>query len=135
MSRKGGVVARIVKTTDTATLDGFVHENVSPDASRVSTDEHSGYRLLGRTYEHGVVRRSAGQYRVGDAYTNTIEGYWSLLKRQIYGIHHWVSPKHLSRYVDESTWRYNRRDMAEGGRANALIAASSGRLTYKALIA
>lgn len=135
IQRKGSVVARVIERTDTATLDGFVHENVSPTATLVSTDEHAGYRHLGRTFTHGVVRHSAGQYRDGDACTNTIEGYWSLLKRQIIGIHHWVSPKHLSRYVDEMSWRYNRRDMAEGHRVNALIEGAGGRLTYRTLIA
>ncbi len=58
----------------------------------------------------------------GDAHTNSIEGVWALLKRQIYGIHHWVSDKHLSRYLSESSWRFNRRKMGEGERLNALIA-------------
>ena len=60
---------------------------------------------------------------------------WALLRRQIVGIHHWVSPKHLSRYVDEMTWRFNRRDMAMPDRLNDLFTCVEGRLTYKALIA
>ncbi|HXQ17160.1 MAG TPA: IS1595 family transposase, partial [Caulobacteraceae bacterium] len=111
VQRKGGVHARVIDRTDTATLDAFVHENVSPDAVLVSTDEHSGYRHLSRTFTHGVVRHSAGQYVVGQVHTQTIEGFWSLLKRQIYGIHHWVSAKHLNRYVAEAAWRYNRREV------------------------
>jgi hypothetical protein len=67
-------------------------------------------------------------------HTNGIESAWSLLKRQIYGTHHWVSPKHLSRYVSEMAWRYNRRDMGEGDRLNDMIAGSDGRLTYIGLI-
>lgn len=67
--------------------------------------------------------------------TNGIEGAWSLLKRQIIGIHHWVSERHLGYYVGEMTWRYNRRGMGEGERVNALVAASSGRLRYRELIA
>ena len=135
IEREGEVVARVVTKTDTATLDGFVHEVVADDAELVTTDEHSGYRLLGRTFNHRVVRHSKGEYVTGRAHTNTIEGYWSHLKRQIIGIHHWVSAKHLSRYVDEMTWRYNRREMAEGARVDALIACADGRLTYRALIA
>ena len=77
-----------------------------------------------------------GEYvRKGFIHTNGIEGAWSLLKRQIYGIHHWVSGKHLSRYVSEMTWRYNRRSMGEGERLNALISGSDGRLRYEELIA
>jgi hypothetical protein len=57
------------------------------------------------------------------------------LKRQIFGIHHWVSPKHLDRYVQEMTWRDNRRDLKVTPRMNDLFACVEGRLTYKALIA
>jgi len=67
--------------------------------------------------------------------TNGIESVWALLKRQIIGIHHWVSDKHLSRYLAEMTWRYNRRELGEGVRLNSLLAQAEGRLTYKALIA
>ena len=59
---------------------------------------------------------------------------WALLKRQIVGIHHWVSPKHLDNYVGEMTWRFNRRDMKAADRMNDLFAYVEGRLTYKALI-
>lgn len=135
VSRRGRMIAQVVSHTNTATLDGFVHANVSPKATLVSTDEHPAYRLLGRTYKHGVVRHSAGEYRKGDAYTNTVEGAWSLLKRQIIGIHHWVSPKHLDRYVQEMTFRYSRREMGEGARFNDLLGNIEKRLTYKALIA
>jgi transposase-like protein len=135
IQRGGKAVATVVVRTDTRTLDSFVHEFVAPTATLVSTDEHSGYRHLGRTYQHGVVRHSAGQYRLGDCHTNSIEGFWSLLKRQIIGIHHFVTPKHLNRYVAEVTWRFNLRDIGEGDRVNALLDQTSGRLTYKELIA
>lgn len=135
IQRGGKAVATVVARTDTRTLDRFVHEFVAPTATLVSTDEHSGYRHLGRTYKHGVVRHSAGEYRLGDAHTNSIEGFWALLKRQIVGIHHFVTPKHLNRYVAEVTWRFNLRDIGEGDRVNTLLDQTSGRLTYKELIA
>lgn len=135
VSRKGAMTARVITSTNTATLDGFVHANVSAEATLVSTDEHSGYRLLGRTYNHGIVRHGRGEYVNGATHTNTIEGAWALLKRQIIGIHHWVSPKHLDRYVQEMTFRYNRRDVAKAGRLNDLLANVEGRLTYKVLTA
>lgn len=135
IQRGGKAVATVVSRTDTRTLDRFVHEFVAPTATLVSTDEHAGYRHLGRTYTHGVVRHSAGEYRLGDCHTNGIEGFWSLLKRQIIGIHHFVTPKHLNRYVAEVTWRFNLRDIGEGDRVNALLDQTSGRLTYKELIA
>ena len=70
----------------------------------------------------------------GDAHTNTIESVWALLKRQIVGTHHWVSPKHLQQYVSEMAWRLNRRELSPEDRINALFTAVEGRLTYKALI-
>jgi transposase-like protein len=134
LERGGNVVATVIDRTDTATLDGFAHAVIAPSAT-VSTDEHSGYRHLGRTFAHGVVRHSAGEYVSGAIHTNGIEGYWSLLKRQIVGIHHFVSPKHLNRYVSESAWRFNLRSAGEGERVNALLAETNGRLRYKELIA
>jgi len=73
LERGGKAVATVIDRTDTATLDGFVHAVVDPSAI-VSTDEHSGYRRLGRTFEHGVVRHSAGEYVNGSYHTNGIEG-------------------------------------------------------------
>lgn len=134
LERGGKVHAKVIDNTDTKTLDTFVHTMVAP-ASSVSTDEHSGYRHLGRTYTHGVVRHGAGEYVKGATHTNGIEGYWSQLKRQIIGIHHFVTPKHLNRYVSESAWRFNLRSMGEGERVNEMLASTSGRLTYKDLIA
>ena len=94
-----------------------------------------GYRGLDAEYVHAVIKHTAGEYVREGVHTNTIEGFWSLFKRQIFGIHHWVSEKHLDQYVGEATWRYNRRMANDGGRANALLAASEGkRLTYQALI-
>lgn len=74
--------------------------------------------------------------RLYHAHTNGIESVWALLKRQIIGHHHWVSPKHLDRYVGEMAYRFNRRDMSEGARMNGLLADTNGRrLRYRELIA
>lgn len=134
LERGGDVVATVIDRTDTATLDGFAHAVVDP-AATISTDEHAGYRHLGRTFAHGVVRHSAGEFSRGGFHTNGIEGFWALLKRQIVGIHHFVTPKHLNRYVGESTWRFNARNLGEGERVNALLAQATGRLTYRELTA
>lgn len=110
ISRKGMVIAKVIENTDTATLDGFVHQAVGPNVSLVSTDEHSGYRLLSRDLPHSVVRHGAGQYVVGSVHTNTIEGFWSLLKRGIMGSYHKVSKDYLPLYMNEFSWRYNNRN-------------------------
>lgn len=82
-----------------------MRENVSTQADALFTDEWIGYRGLSAEYPHHVIRHTHGEYVKGRTHTNTIEGFWSLFKRQVYGIHHWVSTKHLQRYVNEATWR------------------------------
>ena len=84
------------------------------------TDEHPSFVGLDGPYKHHTVNHSAGEYvRHYTLHTNSIESVWALLKRQIVGIHHWVSPKHLSRYATEMTWRYSRRDMRVTGKRSA----------------
>ncbi len=111
IARKGMVVAKIIENTDTATLDGFVRQTVAgPKAVKlVATDEHSGYRLLGREYNHGVVKHGQGEYLVGTTHTNTIENFWSLFKRGIIGSYHKVSKEYLPLYVNEFAFRFNNR--------------------------
>ena len=106
------------------------------EGSIVLTDEYPGYKGLSERYYHRTVNHSAGEYGYGFYFhINSIEGAWSHIKRQIYGIHHWISDKHLGRYLSEMTWRYNRREMEEGDRLNALLGRVDGRLRYKELIA
>jgi hypothetical protein len=90
ISRKGNVVLRVIDSTDTRTLDGFVHEFASNKVSLLCTDEHSGYRLLSRDLPHRIIRKS-GDYVVGALHTNTIEGFRSILKRGVVGTYHKVS--------------------------------------------
>jgi transposase-like protein len=106
------------------------------EGSIVLTDEYAGYSGLGKTYYHKTVNHSQGEYSRGYYFhINSIEGAWSHIKRQIYGIHHWISDKHLGNYLSEMTWRYNRRDVKDGDRMNEFFGRVDGRLTYKALIA
>jgi transposase-like protein len=135
IQRKGSVVTRVVENVQADTLMEFARNTLSPKVDLVVTDKWVGYKNLGKEYPHASIDHAAGEYRRGRAHTNTIEGYWSQLKRQIYGVHHWVSGKHLNRYASEMAWRYNRRDMREGERLSAMIASSDGRLKYQGLIA
>ena len=107
VSRKGNVVARVIARTDTKTYDRFVRETVSTKVSLLATDEHSGYRLLGDEFPHAFVRHASGQYVIGAIHTNTIEGFWSILKRSVVGTYHNVSRKYLPLYVAECAFRYN----------------------------
>lgn len=110
VERKGRVKAMIADNASGKTLKGIAREHILP-ASIVYTDEWSGYRGIDKVngYEHRRVNHSAGVYVLGDAHTNTIEGFWSLLKRGIGGVYHSVSKKYLQSYLDEYTFRYNRR--------------------------
>ena len=135
LERDGELRAAHVADSSAATYQGAVRQNVAKGAT-IMTDEDRSFRGLARDYRHHTVNHSAGEYvHHYTIHTNGIESVWALLKRQIIGVHHWVSPKHLRRYVDEMTWRFNRRDMKATGRMNGLFECVEGRLTYKALIA
>lgn len=84
---------------------------------------------------HFVVKHAEGEFVTGNAHTNTIEGFWSLLKRGIIGIYHFTSKKHLQKYLDEFSFRYNTRSIADGQRVNLMLSYCESRLTYKMLIA
>ena len=113
VKRKGNVIARVIENTSRETLDAFVRMAVADDVSLISTDEFSAYRHLGLTYPHGVVRHGVGEYVHGAIHTNTIEGFWSLVKRGIMGTFHKVSRKYLHLYVNEFEFRYNNRKNAD----------------------
>lgn len=133
LERGGELRARPIPGT--ANAKDEILENVA-QSSHLMTDEWSGYRLVDKHYIRQSVRHSAGEYvRKAVVHVNGIEGFWSLLKRQIYGIHHWVSAKHLRRYVDEAVWRYNRRAVEDENRVGEFLTRVDGRLTYRALIA
>ena len=75
-----------------------------------------------------------GEYVNGRIHTNTIEGFWSILKRGIVGIYHFTSRKHIQKYVDEFVFRYNTRNIEESCRFNFMLSNTEYRLTYKELI-
>lgn len=109
IERGGAVRAKVIQNTDTSTLDSFVREAVSQRVTLVATDDYSGYRQLGKNYNHGTVNHGKGEYVVGAIHTNTIESFWSLLKRGIVGSYHKVSKEHLPAYVSEFEFRFNNR--------------------------
>ena len=109
VQRKGNVVARVINSVDTKTLSAFINEAISHKVSLISTDDHTGYRGLGNSFPHGMVHHNAGEYVYGAIHTNTIEGFWSLVKRGIMGSFHKVSRKYLPLYVNEFEFRDNNR--------------------------
>lgn len=116
------------------TFKEVVRENVKPDAV-IMTDTHLAYQGLAFEYAgHGTVNHSQSEYRNGICYTNGVEGFFSSLKRSIFGIYHQVSPKHLQRYCEETSYRYNTRKISDKDRFINTLSKSEGRLTYKNLI-
>lgn len=132
----GEVRATPVADTTAPTLQGYVIANVAAGAS-ITTDEFSAYRGLGaKGYIHHTVNHSAGEYvRHYCIHTNGIESFWALLKRGHYGVYHYMSPKHLHRYVNEFAFRLNTKEAGTMGFIEATIGRMIGkRLTYKGLI-
>lgn len=108
--RRGKVVAVTVPNAQKATLMPYVAERVLPK-STVYTDEYATYRGLRKAgYRHRRIQHSEKVYVSGDVHTNTVEGFWSLVKRGLGGVYHSVSAKHLQGYLNEYAWRYNERD-------------------------
>jgi len=112
VERGGRVFASTIKSVSIPTLTNFVVEHVIP-ASEVFTDELSSYNDLsapvGGKMRHRRIKHSERVYVSGDVHTNTIEGFWSLVKRGINGAYHSVSKKYLNSYLNEYVWRYNQR--------------------------
>ena len=132
VERGGKLNAKCVDDVTIRTLTKEIVRYVN-DAT-VYSDKWLGYNALKRIYDHQFIKHGAGQYVNGRVHTNTIEGFWSLLKRGIVGIYHFTSVKHLQKYVDEFVFRYNTRDTSEVSRFNLLLSNTENRLTYERLI-
>lgn len=135
MGEDNQVIAVPVADNTGKTLKAFVRENAAAGAT-VVTDQHGGYIGLAKEgYKHVRVNHSLGQYVIGKDHTNGIESFWALLKRGHYGIYHYISPKHLHRYVNEFAFRQNTKEAGTMGFIEATIGRMIGkRLTYKGLI-
>lgn len=109
--RGGRVHAKVVKGLTHKTLSRIIRENIEPDKSKIFTDEFRGYCRVAGIAEHKTVDHRY-QYVNGEVHTNTIEGFWALLKRGIVGQYHQVSARHLPKYINEFCYRHNHRDNA-----------------------
>ncbi len=136
VERGGKVRSFHTETVTGKTLKQVIQENVTAD-SHVMTDDHPGYRGLRKNFRrHSTIRHQWKVYarREGDIVisTNTIEGFFSLLKRGVIGTFHHVSKHHLHRYLSEFDFRYNARKITDGERALLALKGFEGkRLTYK----
>jgi transposase len=115
VERGGRVIAKVTPDVRSATIFPIVHEYVMP-ASTIYSDEYPIYDRLATPangYVHHRIKHAERVYVMGDVHTNTIEGFWSLVKRGIGGVYHSVSRKYLQSYLNEYSFRYNRRDSKE----------------------
>ncbi|MEO8087032.1 MAG: IS1595 family transposase [Bacteroidota bacterium] len=134
LQENGKVVNYMVKNADIKTLSKIMADHVEK-GSTIVTDGYHAYKRLSANYTHVVVDHNKDIYVVNGLSTNNLEGYWSLLKRGIVGIYHYVSPKHLHRYCNEFAFRYNSREDSEAIRFDFGIEQAEGkRLTYNNLI-
>jgi transposase-like protein len=135
VERKGRVRSHHVPSVNAKTLRPIIKAQLD-GASVVYTDEGATSKGLGRMFEkHESVNHSIGEYVRGDAHTNTIESYFSIMKRGINGVYHHVSQQHLKRYLAEFDFRYNERS-ALGVNDKERMSKSIGgivgkRLTYR----
>ena len=110
VQRQGMVKAQVIKNTKASTVIPLVRSQIRVGTNVIS-DEASYYKKLKNFgYGHESVKHKRREYVRGHVYTNTIEGFWSQMKRSINGTYHAVSPKYLQRYVDEFAYRYNARN-------------------------
>ena len=129
------IVARPIPATDTPHVAGFVAEKTKPGA-KVYTDDAAAYNALDPWFDHEAVNHSVGEYVRGQAHTNGIESFWSMLKRGYQGTYHHMSAKHLGRYVTEFAGRHNVREADTADQMVNVVAAMAGkRLMYRDLIA
>lgn len=132
LERGGDVRAAVVPDVKIRTLHRFVTENVEEDAT-VYTDALRSYSVLDAQYAHKSVDHGV-EYVSGSVYTNTLENFWTLLKRGIKGTYVNVDPVHLFRYVDERAFTFNQRKLSDLGRFTRVLQQVTGRrLTYAEL--
>jgi transposase-like protein len=133
VEREGKLNAVKVENRQADTICPIVYSNIR-ETAKLYTDEHVAYNKLKNIYDHKFVKHAHKQYVDGRVHTNTIEGFWSLLKRGIFGIYHFTSKKHLQMYVDEFVFRYNTRTITASNRFDLMLGNMENRLTYKELI-
>jgi transposase-like protein len=110
VERKGKIKAVVVPDTKKNTINKIVENQIEVGAT-VHTDEYASYNdLTKKGYDHKRILHSSEIYVIGDVHTNTIEGFWALVKNGITGVYHQVGKAYLQSYVNEYAFRYNHRN-------------------------
>jgi len=139
VERDGEAQAEVAMGASGNTLKNFVRRNVDAEAV-IITDEYAAYRGLDEDFTgHLTVNHSKGQYARKcldfSIHTNTAESFFSLLKRGHYGVYHQMSKKHLPRYCNEFSFRWDHRKINDGQRTVAALKGAAGkRLMYKQMV-
>lgn len=133
VERGGRVKTQHITRASQTIVHRFICDNVNLDAN-LFTDYHPSYKGL-KNYQHDAVNHSVGEYVRGNAHTNGIESFWSMLKRGHYGVFHHFSAKHLHRYLAEFESRWNMSKLSGEERLDSMLESAPGlRLTYRNLI-
>lgn len=138
--RGGDVRAKVVRRVTGGNVRDFVKSNADRNAT-LCTDEAKIYKAIGETFKGGHIAVNHHLYeyvrypRSGSAttvlgHTNTLESFWSHLKRKLDGVHHSVSEQHLGRYVDEAVFNWNTRGMGDGERLRLVVKKSEGKRLF-----
>ncbi len=122
VERKGRVVAKVMKGVTSKDLMGLLKKTVKIKDATLMTDDYTSYRKMDELIEHFVVKHSAKEYARGAIHTNTIEGFFSIIKNGIRGQYHVISKKYLPFYLAEYCYRYNRRQLTVSDSFNETIA-------------
>ena len=132
VQRGGDVRATVVPDVTARSLKAAIRECVDPSAT-IYTDEHASYQGLGKEFAaHDTVKHSMNEYARGPVSTNSVEGFFGLMKRALIGTFHSVSKKHLHRYVSEFEFKFNTRKLDDGERLVAALRGAEGkRLLYR----
>lgn len=110
IERGGKVKTQQQKKLKFSDLKEIVDNNINIFKSTLLTDDYRGYKPFKKIMPHYSVNHSKGEYSRNGINTNSIESFWAIVKRGMFGQFHWVSKKYLSKYMDEFCWRFNNRD-------------------------
>jgi len=136
--QRGGPLKLIqVANNKTGTLYEQVAKHVDTKADHIMTDDAGWYNFRLTAFHkipHSRIRHSAGEYVRGEVHTNTVENAFSLLKRAVIGTYHQLSIKHLQRYLNEFSYRFNRREDADRFEQTVARMLGIGAMPYSKLV-
>jgi len=121
VERKGNVVAKVMDNLTSKELMKMLQRNVNTKSSTLMTDDFKSYKQMDAIIERFVINHSAKEYTRGAIHTNTIEGFWSIIKNGIRGQYRVLSKKYLPFYLAEYCYRYNRRQLTVGESFNEVV--------------